>query len=102
MDQTTTTAAKESISPSVSIVRDVQVLLSGGVIVIAFSFFLALGGVPIKELDKWMFVLSVPWFSSLYLVSRKRSLLVSILIDSSIVVFRRLVHTFVDTFLLIM
>jgi hypothetical protein len=45
------------------------------VIVIAISFLLAISGVPMKELDEWMFVLSVPWFALLYVVSRKPSLL---------------------------
>jgi hypothetical protein len=75
MDQSTTTAATASISPRESIVRDVQVMLPAGVIAIAISFLLAVAGVPIKELDKWMFALSVPWFALLYLVSRSPSFL---------------------------
>jgi hypothetical protein len=73
MDQSTTAAATASISPPESIVRDVQVMLSAGAVAIAISSLLAIGGIPVKELDKWMFALSVPWFVLLYLVSRKPS-----------------------------
>ena len=75
MDQSATTAAAGLISPSESVTRDVRVMLPAAVIAIAISFLLAVAGVPIKELDKWMFALSVPWFAVLYLVSRKPSFL---------------------------
>jgi hypothetical protein len=75
MDQSATTVTTESISPSKSITRDMRVMLPAGMIVIAISFLFAVAGVPIRELDNWMFALSVPWFALLYLVSRKPSLL---------------------------
>jgi hypothetical protein len=75
MDQSTTTGSMASVSPPKSIVRDVLVMLAAGVIAIAFLSLLAVAGVPMQELDKWMFALSVPWFALLYLVSRKPSFL---------------------------
>ena len=75
MDQSAATRSIADASPRESIVRDVQIMLPAGVIAITILFLLAVAGVPIRELDKWMFALSVPWFALLYLVSRKPSFL---------------------------
>ena len=73
-----------SVSSPESIARDVQVMLPAGVMAIAFLSLLAVAGVPIQELDKWMLALSVPWFALLYMVSRKPSLLKDRLIKPAI------------------
>jgi hypothetical protein len=84
MDQSTTTGSMASVSPPESIARDVLVMLPASVIAIAFLSLLAVAGVPMQELDKWMFAFSVPWFALLYLVSRKPSFLKDRLIKPAV------------------
>jgi hypothetical protein len=41
------------------------------VVAIGSCFILAVLGAPLHEIDRWMLILSLPWFATLYFLSRK-------------------------------
>jgi hypothetical protein len=55
--------------------RDVVVMLAGSAAAIGFCFILALLGISLEALDRWVLILSFPWFAMLYLLSRKIDLI---------------------------